>query len=829
MTVNVEDTDVYIRPFIPLTLSFMAGIGAGAWAAGHWIVALGGAFAAVFCLAAAYFRARPIRFLPLPLFFFLGYLSLQPWISPVFSSNHVFNYLNGESQIITGRVVEPPTVSRGRIRLILDLEGIGGETTDNAAVKGRIQLTLTGVENTPAPTLGDRIRFKAKLRSFRNFQNPDSFDYARHMAFKGIRARAYANIDKVTLLKGKPGWGHQLMLRARESIARLIDGTVPSSDFQRSRETRAVLKALIIGDRTGITPILQEAVTRTGIGHILAISGLHIGIVAAFFFWIFRWGLSFCPPLLWAGRTRWIAALLTLAPVLVYGFLAGMSPSTQRAVVMVSVFLLTFLSGRRHEPVNTLAIAAFFILIIHPPSLFSISFQLSFVSVLTIIIGLSLYFQPPPSDQSGLAVLWMKIKTLVLVSVLATAGTLPLVACYFNRLSLLGPLSNLILVPMVGFGVLPLGLLSVFLFPLSTPVAAVLMEVAGRILSVALYMVHALASIPFAAVSTVIPSRVEIVLYFALLISIMNLKRYAWGRYVLALVLVALGVDVAYWGYERFWHRDLRVTAVDVGQGTAALVELPGGHIMLIDGGGSFSNDVFDVGRHIIAPFLLRKKIATVDDLILTHPDSDHMNGLVFIAEHFNPTRIICNNESADTQSYRRFMDVVQSNRIAVPAFKTLNRRWRVNGAEMSVLYPPADFMRKKVSDKWRDIDNNSLLMRIRLGRRAFLFTGDIGARAERELISRYPLNLLEADVLIVPHHGSRSSSTAGFIARVNPRIAVISAGYRNRYRMPHASVLDRYHAAGALIYRTDLDGAVTFATDGEALYHFRNREGNSN
>jgi ComEC/Rec2-related protein len=224
-----------------------------------------------------------------------------------------------------------------------------------------------------------------------------------------------------------------------------------------------VLKALVIGERSGVSPEVREAFTRSGVSHLLAISGLHIGIVASAAFVLFRWLLGFFPRLLMTGGARKGAALLTLVPVCLYALLAGMSPSTQRALVMAVVFLLAFLFEREHDLMNTLALAALAILAVHPPALFSISFQLSFAAVVAIVAGMP---RPPPSPGGTLRPLAptrpgesrRAAGLFVMVSVLATAGTLPLVLHYFNTVSFIGVPANLVAVPVIGYGVVLAGL-----------------------------------------------------------------------------------------------------------------------------------------------------------------------------------------------------------------------------------------------------------------------------------------------------------------------------------------------------------------------------------
>jgi competence protein ComEC len=285
----------------------------------------------------------------------------------------------------------------------------------------------------------------------------------------------------------------------------------------------------------------------------------------------------------------------------------------------------------------------------------------------------------------------------------------------------------------------------------------------------------------------------------------------------LVVVLAILTADTGYWMYQRFWHPDLRVTAIDVGQGTASLVEIPGGHTMLIDGGGFSDNTVFDVGARVIAPFLWCKKIRTVDELILSHPNSDHLNGLIYVAGHFHVRKIWTNGQGQETLGYAHFMDVIRRKNIPRPPFVAVGHKRRMNGVEVDFLYPPSDFLARKKFEKWRTANNNSLVVRVSLGDVAFLFPGDIMAAAEKELV-RLSGRQLASTVLMAPHHGSRSSSSAVFVDTVNPAVVIFSAGRKGRYRFPHPAVVKRYEKRNCRIYCTAQNGAVQLSTDGQRL-----------
>jgi competence protein ComEC len=414
-----------------------------------------------------------------------------------------------------------------------------------------------------------------------------------------------------------------------------------------------------------------------------------------------------------------------------------------------------------------------------------------------------------------------RLFSFALVSFFAILGTLPIVMFYFNQISLVGIITNLLIVPIIGFVVVPLGLISVLLYPLSIFGASICIKVSAGVLAYALSIVHYIAGFPFAAIKTITPNFFEICCYYILAWAILNLKGIGFRRkaavIAAAFVILAGSVDACYWVYNRFWRDDLRVTIIDVGQGSSALVELPEGRCFLIDGGGFSDNSIFDVGARIVAPLLWRKKIKTIDTIILSHPNADHLNGLLYIARHFNVKRLWCNSDSADINSYREFVEIIRKNRIETIAFKDMPRSYEINGARLEILHPPKDYIDKTKNEKQRNLNNNSLVIKISFGSKSILFPGDIMAQAERDIVATHG-DELKSTVLVAPHHGSKTSSTAMFLEKINPEIVIISAGWKNRFRFPNPSVLKRYNDNDCRIFRTDKNGALAISTDGRAL-----------
>lgn len=797
---------VYARPLIPVLLALMAGITMGLYWPGLPGVFWGVSFAFLSCIFFVW-KGQKLSLLPLALFFLLGYWSLQGWIAPNLPAHHVSRFIDDHPWHIIGRLDDRPQCMSDRTRFTLRAESLTRKQVCHP-VTGAIRVTVFG--EVDHLHLGDRIACLAKLKEIRNFNNPGGFDYQRYMAFRGIRASAYISKKEflVRLHAARAGRLHEGLQRAREAVSRLIERVPP-------QDARGPLKALIIGDRSDISPETREVFNRAGISHLLAISGLHIGMVATLAFFAFRYLLARSRRILLAAWATRGAALMSGLPVLFYGLLAGMSPPTQRAVIMVMAFLIAVLLEREHDTINTLALAALVILIINPTALFEISFQLSFAAVFVILYMLKkLPFVL--KLRSGPLTVLKRLALFLVVSAAAILGTLPITLYYFNQTSLIGLFSNCLLVPLVGFLVVPLGLLAVFLLPLAPTGSLWIMKTAVALMQGGLSLAALFSKCPFAAVKTVTPSFLEIGLYYVLAWTLFSLRQSRLAKAALLVIALVALADGAYWAEQRFGNHDLRMTFIDVAQGNAALLELPGGACMLVDGGGFYDNR-FDVGARIVAPLLWHKKIATVETLVLSHPNSDHLNGLLFIARHFHVETVWMNREDVPNEQYQDFLDIISEKDIRIRGLEELSRPQTINGVRFQVLYPPRDFLDRKTQDRWRTPNNNSLVLKVTFDKVSFLLPGDIEAEAENELTALAG-RTLKSNVLLAPHHGSKSSSTPGFLNFVDPDIAVISAGWKNLFGFPHHTIQKRYESMGYQIFRTDQGGAITITTDGSHL-----------
>ena len=605
-----------------------------------------------------------------------------------------------------------------------------------------------------------------------------------------------------------------------------IWGTDRIRDFlnrEASPPASSIFKALVLGEQGDIPEEIKEYFILTGTAHLLAISGDQFGIVALLSFSLLIWILKRSKFLLLSVSVRKWAAGLTIPCIVLYAFIAGGGISVIRAAIMVITFLVSILLDRERNLLHTLALAAFLILIFSPPSLFDVSFQLSFLAVLSILYLLPRILQE--FKQEGISALlktsWKKnIMKYIMLSLLVTAvaiiGTAPFVALHFNRFAPIGFFTNLFIVPWVGFLIVPLSLAaSVFSF-FFTPLATLLIAINSFITLMLLRVLAFFASLPLASLFVSTPTLFEIILFYLLLFLSVHVKKRRMARYLFLGVCLVSAFDVAFWNLRDSFQKDLRLSFIDVGHGDSILIEFPQGKRMLIDGGGLY-DDRFDTGKNVIAPFLWSRKIRRIDALVLTHPDPDHLKGLNFIASQFSIGQFWDNGFQTESESYLQLRKILNERKIKTRSLTEETLPQTVNGVEISVLNPPVWKAMQKGTQNLRDLNNSSLVMRLRFKNVSVLLAGDIGKEAEERMLRRdYPLR---SDILKIPHHGSSTSSTTPFLERVKPTHAILSVGERNIGRLPHPEVLKRYQQVGATLYRTDRQGTITAVTDGENIH----------
>ncbi len=813
------------RPLICILISLIAGIVAGSYFS---FPANGILIAASLTLLLLLISLRRKWFVACFVFiigfaFLLGFFTIQKQNYSHKDNQNILSYTDQGKVTLEGIIIESPLFYTDKNVLIVKCLRVM-EDASYRPISGNIRLTIPSNINFQ---YGDFIRFHCSLKKIRNFNNPGGFDYEHFMALQGIFVSGFIH-ERSEIILLRKNTANRIRLKLEE-FRRYLKEIIRENSFSPEKE---IIEAMTLGNKNEIPADIRDTFSKTGTSHILCISGLHIGMVGATFFLMIFFLLKSSEYLMLRFKIIKLAAASAFIIVLLYAFIAGMGLPVMRATLMAFIFLIALLSGKQYDLYNTLTLAALIILVIFPESLFDISFQLSFISVWAIIFIVP-RFNKLPQKNISVFPYWIQsilryVYLTMIVSFAATVGTLPLIMYYFNRISFVTILANIIAVPLLGTLTLSLSMFFI-LFSFSTVISGFFVQLASFFTQISINIINKLAALPFSSLSITKPNIIEIAVFYSMIFMMMqwidkksglprkwSAFRFMAIKYLLIIALLFFAADMTYQIFKDKWSSDLRVTMIDVGQGNSALVQFPRGKNMMIDGGG-FMKSSFDVGKGVVAPLLYKKGIKKVEIAALSHPHPDHLLGLIYILNNFNVREIWKTNLSVNTDVFPDWEKAIKMNHIRVSLLSDKSPGKIMNGVNVSVLWP-SDYYLKNIRNVSYDAENDSsLVLKITYGNVSFLFPGDISSEIEKKLVHS-GVNL-KSDVLLIPHHGSNQSSCPEFIHAVSCRYAVASAGKSNVFQHPHPDVIEKYKKAGAEIFSTDQHGTIMFTTDGNNLH----------
>ena len=726
-------------------------------------------------------------------------------------------YYGLDGVVVEGIVAEDPEVRGGTVRFRFAVDTVAsGDRREKAGGDLLVTATppaqLTGERQAPYIRYGDRLALLGSLEEVPVFED---FDYREYLARQGITA--LMNRPEATLLD--EGLGNPFLsavYRLRSSLSMSLNRTL-------AEPQASLAQALLLGKRGDIPQDMTQDFRDTGTSHLLAISGLHVGVVLALI-------LPLSAALL--GRRRNLYLLPPLGILWLYALLSGLSASVERAVIMASVYLLALALGRQRNALPALALAAALMVALEPNALYDISFQLSFAAVAGIIL-----LGPPlqrtltaPLGGADIVTGWRRAVSqwLVLpatVSMAAILATLPLLAFNFHRISLLSLPATLLTLPALPLA-LTASLAAALLGLVSTGLGQAMGALAWLPLSYILGIVEGLAQIPQAVLRMDSIAGLLVWAYYggaataALFIGFRQYRpgslldravRWSPRPAVKATTLLGLAAVVLFIWAANLSLPDgkLRVAFLDVGQGDAIFVQGPNGEQALIDGGPDPRLTLRALGERM--PFWDR----TLDLVVLTHHDQDHLAGLPEVLRRYRVAAVLNNPYPKDSAGAMEWEATLRWENTTVVEAREGQMVRLGNDLVIEVLNPPDPPMGGTSSDA----NNNSTVLRLRYGDVSFLLTGDVHQDAELSMISR---NLdMESTVLKVAHHGSGSSTSEAFLDYVQPRLAMVSAGRENRFGHPRPEVVERLESAEGkeMLFVTAEQGTVEVTTDGRRLW----------
>ena len=629
---------------------------------------------------------------------------------------------------------------------------------------------------------GDQVSLYGVLKPPRRPGNPGEFDYPRYLSHSGIyynlSIKNSSNLQITARASGPLSW----LDRFRASGESVFKETLPEQEA-------FILLGMLLGTREGIDEDQYDAFQKTGIIHLFSVSGLHVGFLLLLTGWIVSL----------LGLSKAKRFIIGTAVLLLYGTMIAWPVCVIRSIFMGILGLLAYYFGRKNDMMNALAIAGVFNLLIAPAALFTISFQLTFLAACGMIFIFPRLRKAFPCQGWGWDLIWLPIS--------AELAVMPLIAYYFNILTPVSIITNILVSYISGAAVI-LGFIALFLAPVIPILAALFLYPAGFCVEVILFIVKWVQILPGGYIWVATPAVFFIVLYYAGVVSGLYAldsppySKWAYPSAVLLLLFIIVLLIPA-----GFYNRGmLEIDFIDVGQGDSILLKTPQGKFILLDGGGS---TLYDVGKTTVLPYLHRRGIRSLSMIINSHPDNDHLQGLESVAEE-TPIGIIAVPQTLlEAEEYQGLKQTAQRCDIPWTGLSAGQEIKLEEGLSIKVLHPGRDIHPE-------DNNNQSAVLRISYGNFSALLSGDIEKEAMQSLLEQGAIT--DTTIVKVPHHGSKGSLLPEFYQQINARYAIISVGKDNQFGHPNPATLAALEQANLKILRTDQNGAVIILTDGQQM-----------
>ena len=638
---------------------------------------------------------------------------------------------------------------------------------------------------------GNYVLIKGTFQQGRDIRNPGEFDYRKFLLSKGITGiiNSYDSAS-IKILDSNYDFFKDLVFQSRKYLDELIYKL-------HNKQTAGLLRGLLLADRSEIDYETKQNFVNSGVIHILAVSGLHVGYILLFFIVVF-------------GRFNiYLRSILTIVGLLCFMLITGIPASVFRATLMSIILIIAFITGRSTNLLNSIALSAVIILLVKPFEILNPGFQLSYSAVLSIALIYPVIQQV--INQATIKRKYLKnILLFIGVSLSAQIGTLPFTLAYFNKLSLISLFANLFVIPLAGV-IVGLAIVTLLIGSLLPSIAIYLAIVNNIVTSLMIDLVRFSGSLNFAFIRINNFSLLDSIFFYAF-ISLL-VYTYKNSEKFLFKLLISLIVFANIYLFSQLDDKKLlpdgllSVLMIDVGQGDSFLIKFPDGQTALIDAG--VVDPFFDTGERIIIPLLDYLGIEKIDYGFVSHLDTDHYGGFASLI-HNKKIKEVYRPKPDSSDKSIRFEKFLDKHKIPIKIYD--KSKIEISNVALYILNDANNEYLNKLSS-----NDRSGIIKIVHGKNSFLFVGDAEIPAE-EYYLKHHRKFLDSDVLKVAHHGSKTGSSEEFLKAVSPKISLVSAGIKNKFGHPSEIVLERLKAIGSTIYRTDLSGAVLIQSDGNEI-----------
>lgn len=696
----------------------------------------------------------------------------------VIFENKYKNIKESDEISIIGTIVSDPQEKEYKTKYILKIDTINSNKKyKNTKV---ILYTKKGKETLK---YGDKIELVGNFKLAQERRNPGGFDYRFYLKTKKI----YGIVTTKNTKKLKENNVNIISMIANKT-ANVIKNQ--SKKLLKNKEA-CLLIGLLIGDTDEIDEETKEDFRNSNLTHMLAVSGLHVSYVLL--------GVNYIITKVKIHKK--LSKIIVMLLILFFILVTGATPSVLRAGTMTIYLIIGGIFYRRISVFSSLNLSLLVIIIMNPYCLFDVGLQLSYAGTIGIV-----YLYPIIKEK-----IYNKANS-ILITISANIVIIPIMLYNFNTISLTFFISNLLAGPIIGI-IIILGFSIIIISLIFFPIANIFSKILNLLIILFLNTAKACANLPFSKIFIITPTLKFIFLYYCLLVFIIIKERIQIriniklrNKVIAILIILVIINPIKY--FSNIKQSNLKIYFVDVGQGDSTCIVTPKNKVILIDGGGNSKDENYDIGKQTLLPYLLDKKINKIDYCIVSHFDSDHCGGLMYILKNLKVKNIIIGKQYEEYENYKEFIKIAKDKKINIKVVEAGEKITIEKNLYINVLWP---INREKMVIQ-NAINNNSLVFKLRYINFSMLFTGDIEEIAEKEILDNYKENteLLKSTILKVAHHGSKTSSTKEFINIVKPKYAVIGVGKDNKFGHPSNVTIENLKTINTEIYRTDEMGEIS-------------------